>query len=147
MRVRGPTFTICRNHLKQIGLAFSNYHSRHGAFPQGGWVNPGQSVSDPNKRADWMWGYHILPYIEQEQIWRLPNSTQLNTAVVETYFCPTRRPAAPYGGHTVMDYAGNAGVDQDGKTGVVAKAEKPIVRIKNITDGTARTRWPSARSR
>ena len=38
-----------------------------------------------------------------------------------------------------MDYAGNSGVDQDGKTGVVAKAEKPIVRIKHITDGTSNT--------
>jgi prepilin-type processing-associated H-X9-DG protein len=69
----------------------------------------------------------------------MPNSTQLNTVVVETYFCPTRRPPAPYGGHTVMDYAGNCGADQDGTTGVIAKSEKPIVRIKHITDGTSNT--------
>jgi prepilin-type N-terminal cleavage/methylation domain-containing protein len=131
--------TVCRNHLKQIGLAFNAFHTRFGAFPQGGWANPGQDASDPNKRQDWMWCYHILPYIEKEDVWRMPNSTLLNTIVVELYFCPTRRPAAPYGGHTVMDYAGNAGVDMDGTTGVVAKAEKPIVRIRNITDGTSNT--------
>ena len=131
--------TICRNHLKQIGIAFANFHSRYGAFPQGGWANPGQDASDPNKRQDWMWSYHILPYIEKEDVWRMPNSTQLNIAVIDTYFCPSRRPAAPYGGHAVMDYAGNAGVDQDGATGVVAKAEKPIVRIRHITDGTSNT--------
>ena len=53
--------TACRNHLKQIGLAFANFHSRFGAFPQGGWANPGSDASDPTKRPDWMWCYHILP--------------------------------------------------------------------------------------
>jgi prepilin-type N-terminal cleavage/methylation domain-containing protein len=131
--------TICKNHLKQIGIAFANFHARKGAFPQGGWANPNSSTSDPNKRTDWMWSYHILPFIEKEDLWRQPNGNVINLTVVETYFCPTRRSPAPYNGHAVMDYAGNAGADQDGKTGVVCKAEKPTVRIKHITDGTSNT--------
>ena len=31
----------CRNHLKQIGLAFHNYHDVHNRFPLGGFAQPG----------------------------------------------------------------------------------------------------------
>ncbi len=47
----------CSNNLKQIGLAFHNYHDTHQVFPPA-FINVG-----PNWH--WGWGAFILPYVEQ----------------------------------------------------------------------------------
>jgi prepilin-type N-terminal cleavage/methylation domain-containing protein len=47
----------CSNNLKQMGLAFHNYHDTHKVFPPA-FINVG-----PNWH--WGWGSFILPYIEQ----------------------------------------------------------------------------------
>jgi prepilin-type N-terminal cleavage/methylation domain-containing protein len=86
----------CQNNLKQIGLALHGYHDAHGHFPQHTWrviVYP-QSV-----RTLWIW--HILPHLEQENLyrsinmtvgfagpnWRAVNGPACRT-VVPTYQCP-----------------------------------------------------------
>ena len=88
----------CSNHLKQIGLAFHNYESSNGFFPQGGLDGdpraittggapnpagynydeaPGQYEGSTCCRAatasGWNHWYKILPYIEQDNIHRLGN--------------------------------------------------------------------------
>jgi prepilin-type N-terminal cleavage/methylation domain-containing protein len=87
----------CQNNLKQMGLAFHNYHSTHGHFPYGhtskaedmatgawGTANP----SNVYYRAQG-WASAILPYIEQEtkyrnlaasnsQIWGYPTLVAAN---------------------------------------------------------------------
>jgi prepilin-type N-terminal cleavage/methylation domain-containing protein/prepilin-type processing-associated H-X9-DG protein len=45
----------CQNNLKQLGLAFHNYHDANAALPEG----------DPNFGSNGTWQVLILPYIEQ----------------------------------------------------------------------------------
>src|SRR5712692_7686431 len=56
----------CQNNLKQIGLAMHNYHEVHGTFPPGSlpmWWGAG-------------WATLILPYIEQDALYRQLDLTQ-----------------------------------------------------------------------
>lgn len=78
--------TQCKNNLKQIGLAFHNYHDVYGAFPPG-WVSKGAVVpigggagSTLIERGMWSWGAFILPYIEQAT---LSNSLQVGNKLIE----------------------------------------------------------------
>jgi prepilin-type N-terminal cleavage/methylation domain-containing protein len=50
------------NNLKQIGLGFHNFHDTKGRLPDAG-VN----VTQP---SGWCWAYQILPFIEQDNIYR-----------------------------------------------------------------------------
>ena len=57
----------CQNNLKQIGLGLHGYHNANQVFPPGfrAIAGPGGDVS-PN----WGWSFHILPYIEQDNLFR-----------------------------------------------------------------------------
>ena len=57
----------CSNHLKQVGLAFHNYHDTNSALPTAG---SGDSGNPPTDRRDWGWTYEILPFIEQDNLYR-----------------------------------------------------------------------------
>jgi len=106
----------CTNNLKQIGLAFHNHHDTTGFLPAGGqhWgmsptygtpivgtaPNPAAAAAAPmdvtEQRAGW--GFQILPYIEQDNVYRGGGATtlgaqmiQARAAKIKTYFCPSRR--------------------------------------------------------
>src|SRR3954453_19836484 len=78
----------CQNNLKQIGLAVHNFHDSQGQFPTAGtgWgsVQQGISYDSPTgspqgttyQNASWM--FQILPYIEQENLYRVNNLTPAN---------------------------------------------------------------------
>jgi len=51
------------NNLKQIGLALHNYHDAHGAMPP-------QAVYDKDGKALLSWRVLILPYIEQDVLYK-----------------------------------------------------------------------------
>src|SRR6478736_6048110 len=62
--------TQCRNNLKQIGLAFHNYHDALNQFPMGFMAtqpvtNSGGGASSSTEMGLWGWGVYILPYIDQ----------------------------------------------------------------------------------
>jgi len=95
--------TTCRNNLKQIGLAFQTHHDAYKAFPSGGryWWDDRRTFNAGNPclydQQTWGWGYQILPFIEQRQIYVLPsnNDDQVAAALIPTYFCPgVRSPMA-----------------------------------------------------
>jgi prepilin-type N-terminal cleavage/methylation domain-containing protein len=110
--------TQCQNNLKQIGLAWHNMQDAQGFLPTGGqhWSTPptfgnvtpgtdfstleGNPAASPadvrTQRAGW--GFQILPFIEQDNLWRGSGQTtiggqqaQAEAAAIKTYFCPARR--------------------------------------------------------
>jgi prepilin-type N-terminal cleavage/methylation domain-containing protein/prepilin-type processing-associated H-X9-DG protein len=132
----------CQNNLKQIGLAFMNYESSNGFFPQGPYdsdprLQSSLSVYDEFPPAygntpccnashpdGWNHFFRILPYIEQDNVHNLANlnapppntvnSTQIAQSLIKTYYCPTRRAPTGYGTALTgrLDYAGCAGFYQ-----------------------------------
>src|SRR5437899_4607779 len=53
----------CQNNLKQIGLAFHNYHSAYERFPPG-FTSRAVEENGPGLGPGWGWGAHLLPYLE-----------------------------------------------------------------------------------
>src|SRR5438876_1407649 len=58
--------TSCQNNLKQIGLALHNYHNARQVLPPGYTA----SVAYPDTNPGWGWSAHILPYLEQDAVFR-----------------------------------------------------------------------------
>src|SRR5260370_23814230 len=56
--------TTCQNNLKQIGLAFHNYHSAQRRFPPG-FASSAASTDDASLGPGWGWGAYLLPYLDQ----------------------------------------------------------------------------------
>ena len=93
--------TVCKNNLKQMGLALLNYHSTNRVFPPGA-VAPDSGNGTASGYATW--AIYILPYIEQDNLAKLyhfdlPNTWNtgqagkdqeaVRTALVKTYICPS----------------------------------------------------------
>jgi prepilin-type N-terminal cleavage/methylation domain-containing protein len=137
----------CQSNLRQIGLAFHNYHDALGYFPDGGKngadapVSDAAAVSWPTSRAEWSWTWQILPYIEQEALHSLPDTPANNALIGKTpqkiYYCPSRRPVQLFNGRAKVDYAGCGGTN--GRNGVLVRAGLAHVGIKDIPDGTSNT--------
>jgi prepilin-type N-terminal cleavage/methylation domain-containing protein/prepilin-type processing-associated H-X9-DG protein len=84
----------CSNNLKQIALALHNYHDSNHAFPLGGIAN---NVCC-NTEGGPSWAIMILPYLEQDNVYKLydpthttehVNNKQLRETVIKTYNCPS----------------------------------------------------------
>lgn len=151
----------CQNNLKQIGLAFHNYHGTNGCFPAAGSDGPNQSCCNATTRAGWTWMFYLTPYIEQENIYKLPDTTagnaQVAASVIKNYYCPSRRMPQAYGSGTLTarcDYAGNGGRNMAGNGGegmmvrqwTAPSASLPITtpvqqvrRMSDVMDGLSNT--------
>lgn len=87
------TRTKCANNLKQIGLALHNYMDTNEVMPaNGNYVLSGGKVTATNA---WSAMARILPYIEQEALYRnidftVPYSSQVGVSSqrIATYMCP-----------------------------------------------------------
>ena len=88
--------TQCQNNLKQIALGLHNYHDAQLRFPSGNVVvAPYTSVNHTNGTN---WAVENLPYVEQENLYRLydraqgthhANNQALREAYVKLYSCPS----------------------------------------------------------
>jgi prepilin-type N-terminal cleavage/methylation domain-containing protein len=97
----------CKNHLKQIGLAWLHHHSVQNFFPTGGWGS--NWAGDPDqgfdKRQPGGWAYNTLPFLEEGRIHDLGKGmayggtpdkkdvlAEAAQSAASNFLCPSRRP-------------------------------------------------------
>jgi len=155
-KVRAAAARIqCQNNLKQIGLACHHYHDTNKALP------PGYQATGPypDPSPGWGWGAFLLPYLEQDNLFRqlnlgLPvqNSPAVQT-VVKVFLCPADSPPPsafpvtdallrPVAQAAPSSYAATVGDDAseaDGSTGNGVFYRNSATRLTDITDGTSQT--------
>ena len=133
----------------------------HGCLPTGGdWnccASPGgrtftaSGSPQVGNQQNWGWAYQILPFIEQDALWRLPSASDNTVAgtALKIYFCPTLR--APYlnsDGHGAMDYGACIGTSYSNPPpggfyssgphhGISQPNNAPLQMIGRIPDGTS----------
>ncbi|HBL46185.1 DUF1559 domain-containing protein [Gimesia sp.] len=80
----------CKNNLKQIGLAFQNYHDTFNMFPPDYVDERGSGGTLADNEGHWAWSTMILPYLDQAPLYNQMNpgpitpSTALNDANIRT---------------------------------------------------------------
>jgi len=156
--------TQCVNNLKQMGLAFQNHHDTLGYMPCGGtnaypsWTGTNPDVGNSPNWQRGSWCYQILPYIEQDNLWKNPPQTGNTNIVVATpvkaFYCPSRRAPTVYNNRAMTDYYGSAQYNGTGNyangnagngypngypNGVIRCNGDHGVTISQIADGTSNT--------
>lgn len=129
----------CSNNLKQVGIAFHNYHDSFKKFPTGGDDGPTNCCNADSNRVDrYNWPFHILPYMEQAAVYDMwPNDIpKLQQTVVPTFYCPTRRALRLYKNVAKSDYSGSRGT---GNNGVLTETATGWIGFPAVTDGTSST--------
>ena len=121
----------CTNQLKQMALAINNYQATLGYYPSGGtvpWANiirvGGTAVQAPEQEVGW--AFQILPYIEQDRVFKNPDDNTIFKTIIPIYNCPSRR------GPTVVDY--NSNLDH-------ALMDYAAAVPGNVNDDTGTTMW------
>ncbi|MEM7810199.1 MAG: DUF1559 domain-containing protein [Planctomycetota bacterium] len=139
----------CKNNLKQMGLAFHNYHATYGVFPKGGAggiVNP---VSPPPTAGVLTlgWGAAILPGLEEtglsdlidmDEWYTHPNNAEAAATTVDVYLCPSVPSPAllkPPGDNTAFDVR-FARTDYGGNFGERGLRCLPLTNCQNNYGGT-----------
>jgi hypothetical protein len=157
------------NNLKQLGLALHGYHDANERFPPGYLAGfPGQTVPIVDAAPGWAWGTYLLPYLEQENLYRrlrldLACWDPVNAASVRTPLKVFINPAAPNPGPTmkvknssggvlaefgISHYVANNGQDESwaynqaelaGLRGTGPFFRNSKVRMADVTDGLSST--------
>lgn len=143
----------CKNNLRQFGVAMHNYETTNKHLPPGY-----RFLADPQgNRAGFSWGAMLLPFIEEEAIYKqlrfdLPLYDPVNLVPRErhlaVFLCPTD-PISPNGYVEMGDeryamacYVGNFGPPdldetQEKREGVFSRNSRTA--LKEITDGLSKT--------
>ncbi len=138
----------CQNNVKQLALACHNYESANSVLPAWSMMTATESGTAH---------FFLLPYIEQENLYRAANGHSYNvrTAAVKGFACPTdvTNPGGQFSGDAVAQNAARisvGGVPYGGTSyvinGQVATAQqssghavKGSRTLISITDGTSNT--------
>src|SRR5437016_4854271 len=89
----------CKNNLKQIGLALHNYHTTFESFPPG--YISAVAADNSDLGPGWGWAAHILPFLEQDNLFKQINfKADIGAAVNATprmqmlalFRCPSDNP-------------------------------------------------------
>jgi len=126
--------TECKNNMRQIGIACSNYHGEAGYFPTGGLYSTSASspsstpgnldsrlTSTSNAKGGrnqvFGWAYQILPFMDAKNLWDSTIDVGVNgvaSTTLKFYTCPSRRSPtvipSSSGPKYVIDYAANGGI-------------------------------------
>jgi prepilin-type N-terminal cleavage/methylation domain-containing protein/prepilin-type processing-associated H-X9-DG protein len=87
----------CANNLHQIGLAMHNYHDSNGTFPNGHYNSAVNTTTAKNIYFA-NWALLLLPYVEQDNLWKLydntvsnanPHNKPVRETFVKVYACPS----------------------------------------------------------
>ena len=167
----------CTNNLKQIGLAMMNYESTYNRFPAGYLdnmtTNPVNTAAtgNPDPVIGWGWGALILPYLEQEALYKSINinSIAMNDSsaaaiafrktVIKGFLCPSDDTGlntftiSGTGGNFEVAKSSYAGVNGQGEladfdcalgSGMFLRGRG--VSIAEVTDGLSNTLFVGERS-
>ena len=105
----------CSNNLKQLALAVHNHENALGYMPPA--LDTLPNPTDPSASIAHSWTPRILPYIEQEAVYRLYNfnldwDAGANTAAggpirvtIQTFLCPSAPQDGRHANRGVLDYA------------------------------------------
>ena len=150
--------TKCQNNLKQVGLGLIGHHDTRAAFPRGGYYPITPQPGTPKAS----WGAAILPWVEQDALARLYDSSLSYTdpanrvagqTSVAIFLCPTNasndnaRASADVAGvrFARTDYGavnGERGLRAPGATNTPERGvlilERPV-SFRDILDGTSNT--------
>jgi len=89
----------CSNNMKQMGLALHGYHDTYGKFPASWDYEPPLPPQRPTGVVS-PWGVYILPYLEQDNIYKQYNFDAMatvapNAALVQTPLKVFQCPSSP----------------------------------------------------
>ena len=156
----------CQNNLKQIGLGLHNYHDANKVLPPGFLATMPYSDGATDTVLGWGWSAYILPFIEQDNLYRqlnfskpVQNSPSIQT-MVKVYLCPSD--VVPAAAFSVLDafgssiamaapscYAACCGGDESdtaGPTGMGILYRNSRTVLTDVTDGTSSTIMVGERS-
>jgi len=107
----------CQNNLKQIGIGLHACHDALLKFPTAGWnqypYNGGAPTGSPpgsNYPGSGSWEFQVLPYKEQDTVYKGTTQAIITGTPIPIYFCPSRRAPSQLTGLTNIagtDYIGN----------------------------------------
>ncbi len=140
----------CTNNLKQLAIGVHNHHDTFRHLPFAGSDGPTKTCCNADTRDGWSWAYHLLPFIEQQNLYDLDTDSAVYNTAVNSYYCPSRRPPELYSNGARSDYAINGGVTfgEYGKNGPFARQWKNLTQpagtrpdakrtLASISDGTS----------
>ncbi|MCH5377564.1 MAG: DUF1559 domain-containing protein [Planctomycetes bacterium] len=124
--------TQCSNNLKQIALAFHNYHDTYKSFPPA-------YIPDEDGNPKHSWRVLILPFLEQRALyeqynfdepWDSPNNKIVGNTAIPAYRCPSDPSSGALPNQTnYMVVTGPNTVFNGGQA----------ARMRDILDGTSNT--------
>ena len=137
----------CSNNLKQLGIAHHSYHDAHGHL---------MPVMGPSGCCWGTWMILVMPYIEQDNVFRLyqnwggndstgprysaaPNTTNVTSRRFKIMTCPSDSERSPFGGLTNHNYSVNTGTGGTYRT-IPNGAPAGFVPEAGMFDGGNRTR-------
>ena len=161
----------CKNNLKQIGLAFHSYHGTNDSLPSG-FASRAAWVDGPGLGQGWGWASYLLPYLEQDNLFRQidfakdianPVNAKARTTKLSVFRCPADSPLGdtfsvpdssgnPLCNVAFGNYVGMAGIYEvtgypdtsNGAPGVLLRNSR--IRFADITDGTSNTLFAGERA-
>lgn len=122
---------VSKNNLKQIGLAFHNYHDSFQTFPKAG----GPAKESDTQKDGLSWRVQLLPYLDQQDLYEQfhldePWDSEHNKTLIEKMPAIFQVPGVEEAGKTSIHVFTSAGAPF---------ADNAAPGVRNFTDGTSNT--------